>query len=197
MAIDIKTSSELQDSFSAMQAKLDALPGLLGNQVVGAGLAAAARVVVKTARRGSGFDDRTGLLRASFRARATSTRVGDDRTRIAGTGARVIFGGKVRGKSRAVIVAARAGGRRAYHAHLVEFGHKGGKRKLKSGLRVFVDSSARPHPFVVPAISSSLSAQRNAAAVGMEKALTKLALNLKNNKLTIRQRTALSSVRGG
>ena len=191
---DIKINPAVADSFDDIRRKLAALPGMLDEQVIGAGLAAQARVVVRVARKTAAFRDQTGRLRASFRARTTSSRperIGG--RRVSGTGARVIFGGKLRGRSRGVIVAAKAAGRRAYHVHLVEFGHKGGYRKRRDGKRIFIDSSASPHPFIVPAIESSSQQQLVAAQKAMEKSMAKLAFNLKNNRLTSRQRTALNA----
>lgn len=192
VAIDIGRVG-ISDTFETLRKKFDALPGMMNEQVIGDGLNAAARVIVREARiPHSRFRDRSGLLRASIRARRTSTRL-EFGTRVSGTGARVIFGGRIRrGGGADFIVAARnsARGRRAYHAHLVEFGHQGGYRKLKNGTRVFVNTAARPHPFVRHAAEGTISRQLLAAEKAMEKSLVKMARNLKNNKLTTRQRAA-------
>ena len=176
MSVDITMKTVGANNFDNMRQKLRALPGMLDEEVIGSGLIAQARVVVRHAKRSSAFEDRSGLLRSSFRARQTSSRVG--RRRIAGTGARAIFGGTTRRG-------------RAYHAHLVEYGHEGGVRRTRSGQRVFVNSAARPHPFIFPAVTQTESQQLLAAQKAMERAMVKLSLNLRNNRLTTRQRQAL------
>ena len=82
-------------------------------------------------------------------------------------------------------------GRKAAHWHLVEFGHKGGTRTTRSGRKVFVNSSARARPYIRPALRSTEQQQLRAAQKAMEKSLARLALNLRNNRLTTRQRGAL------
>ena len=84
---------------------IDNLPGLLGTQVYGDGMLAAAKVVAAEAK--TIVPVRTGALRDSIRARKRSAVVHTTRRRrkIAGAAAQVV-----------------AGGKNAHHAFLIEYG---------------------------------------------------------------------------
>ena len=178
------------DSFRSMRKKLRVLPGLIGDTVIGDGLFAQALVIVKAARKTTAFEDQSGLLRASFKARRRSVVVRG--RRISGVYAAAIFGGQVTGNSRRAVSARGASSRkgRAYHAHLVEHGHKGGIQK-RNGERVNVDTSAAPHSFIAPAVYGTEQQQILSAVRAMDTSLRKLARRLKQGNLTRSQQRAL------
>ena len=145
------------EGFAATRAAVDALPGLMAENIQGDGLAAAARIARDAAREADyGFVDRSGRLRDSIRVRRISTSVKTTR------GTRKVRGGGAR---------LYAGGTGAKQALLVERGH-GGPRP------------ARPHPYVVAAITATIVPAFAAAAASMQKSFGRLQTRIATGRVT-------------
>ena len=127
---------------SQVDRSLARLPGVVGVEVRGKGLLAAAQVVVDQAKATAPFKDRTGRLRRSIRARPIKGRVASSR-------------GGVRSVAKAGS-RAQAGSRGSRQAHLIERGHGGPK-------------PAPAYPFMGPAYSSTVGAQLAAGVAVMRK----------------------------
>ena len=132
----------LQADFGNAERALASLPGVVGTQIRGSALLAAANVVAKQAKTTIAFKDQSGKLRRSIRARFTTGNVVNPSggiRKVKNAGARV-----------------QAGSRGARQAHLIELGHGGPK-------------PAPPHPFIGPAYSQTTSTQLSVGSQVMRK----------------------------
>ena len=144
----------LEDTIKAMEA----LPGLLGTQVYGDGMLAAAGVIAAEAKTTTAFMDDSGALRASIRARRRSSYV---HTRS---------GPRKTARSAAQVVAA------APHAFIVEYGRAPG-----SGY-----PGAPPKPYLEPAVINTLGRQLSAAGGAMRTSFATLRVQLTSGRVSQR-----------
>ena len=117
--------SRFERDLQGALAVYDELPSAMQRRVLPPALLAWARVLRDAARKTSLFEDKTGILRRSIRAHRFRQRGGLPPGAFAAAGP---FEPR----------------HRAYHAHLVEFGHEG-------------SSPAPPHPFMAEALRASES----------------------------------------
>ena len=138
---------------------IEALPGLVGTQVYGDGMLAAAKVVRDQAK--GRVPVKTGALQKSIRARKRSSRV-------------AVSGGyrKTAGSAAQVV----AGGAKANHAFIVEFGRAPGKGY----------PGEPPKPYLEPALHATKNEQLNAAGEAMKRSFAKIAVKITSGKASKR-----------
>ena len=155
---------EMQADFTGIDEVLkaiSALPGLVGQEVYGAGMLAAAKTVATEARSTAAFSDRTGALRGSIRARSRSSRVHTSRglRKIPGSAAQVV-----------------AGGEGANQAFIIEHGRAPGPG--------YPGMPARP--YLEPALVSTTSQQLSVAGAAMQRKFGALTVKITSGKATRR-----------
>ncbi len=146
---------------------IEALPGLLGQAVYGAGMLAAAQVVAAQAKTTSAFADKTGRLRGSIKARPRASRVytSAGRRKIPGSAAQVF-----------------AGGPGAMQAFLIEHGRQPGPGY----------PAAERRPFLEPALIGTRAQQFSAAVRAMKRQLGTVNEQIRSGRVSRRNLRLLS-----